>query len=746
MVCACVVSVAFGQAWAFDHFSKMDPRLTKILLNSERIDDIKNDLSLKKSGTQWFVEAIITFDGNVYELESSGVQIVKSFADMAVVRVPFEKLEQVAENPQIIYMEAPTISKPYLDKSIPVINGIKARQTLNKTGKGVLVGVIDSGIDWQHYDFRKSNGDTRIKFLLDLSDSNGNYYGGKLYTEQDINNALNGLGQVNEYDYSGHGTHVAGIIAGDDSELAGYGSFAGVAPEADLVIVKASRDVKGDSFLSTDQFIALTFIDSVASVLGMPYVVNMSLGGHFGAHDGTASTEREIDALVGPTTSGKAIVTVAGNERDVNIHAKAYLGSSSGSSEITFNVDGSGSGNDLIQLDAWYDGSSNVTLSLISPDGVTHGPVRRGNYYDKSTNDGKILILNGYFVKDNGSAVYGVSPFNGDFEIYIEISDNDGIAPSEGEWKIKFEGSNATIDAYMAYSSINVQFDQGSVSTGKISVPGTSKNVITSGGYITRLTWTDFENNTLTIDSQNNMSVGDIADFSNPGPTRDGRIKPDVTAPAMMIASTISQQAWVTEPNSMFISGNSSFPYGMILQDGKHGLASGTSMAGPHVAGAVALLLEEFPNATATQLQGMLANSANADQYTGSLPNSDWGWGKLDVYKALQTEPGEKPVLEFIVDNIYPNPFPRTETKSAHIDYMLSESESGEHITITVYNALGQKVRTIISETQNAGSHAVIWDGRDDNSYPVAAGVYLVEFKSNSKQEVKKVVYLGNTN
>ena len=189
----------------------------------------------------------------------------------------------------------------------------------NLTGAGALIGYIDTGVDVFHQDFRTAGGSTRIKYLLDLSDpgdvdgdgdlDGAGPFGGTLYTEAQINAALAG-GSIGERDTTGHGTHGLSVAAGDDA------TQPGVAPAADLVVVKATRQDGTLGFESADVINALAFVDQKAAELARPYVANLSLGTIAGSHDGRSLEEQAIDALVGPGIAGKVVVVAAGNASD----------------------------------------------------------------------------------------------------------------------------------------------------------------------------------------------------------------------------------------------------------------------------------------------------------------------------------------------------------------------------------------------------------------------------------------------
>ncbi|NLP10194.1 S8 family serine peptidase, partial [bacterium] len=651
---------------------------------------------------------------------------------------PATNLAAASALPDVISVDDDSYAYPCLDQSALDVGAASARQRSEVSGKGVLVAIIDSGIDWRHEDFRTAEGKTRIKYILDLSLA-GTYYGGRIITEEEINQALASNGDTGHHDYAGHGTHVAGIAAGDGSSGGHYGLYCGMAPEADLVIVKATRQTAVSSFKSSDQIIALSFIDSVAAVLNQPYVANLSFGGHAGAHDGTSPVERYIDQLVGVNKPGKVIVTVAGNDAENAIHAFATAGGSGSRMEVNIPPYAAkpGSDNDRVQIDGWYSGTKKITLTVVSPNGLTYGPVPAGQYIDKSGADGSVYVWNGYYAENNGYVV-GVNPFNGDREFYVDISDAGGMAPKPGIWTIRLTGDAADVHAWIAHTSFDAVFAAGNVNTHKVAIPGTSKNALCVAAYPTKETWDDADGHHLTIDSRGTIKIGAIASFSSPGPARySSPTKPDLAAPGQIIASALSQFAGLDSPSSIFTSGNADYPRAFLLSDGRHAMSSGTSMAAPHVTGAVALILQKHPTATATQVRTMLAASARTAANQDALR---WGAGKLDVVALLQVDPGEEIAPTFSLAPAFPNPFHQITcfTFQLPIDH-----SGGTRTTVTIHNGLGQKVKSLLEEKRSAGSYSVYWDGRDDLGYRLASGVYLVVFKYGDKRRVMKVTLLN---
>ena len=744
----CMLTLSFMPGWdLWAGIEKLDPQLAVMMAHPQRQSTLQQSGEiLRKDAMGYWVEVLVTFDGAPDKLKQSGAKLRCVWGELAVVHIPLQRLPELADLEIVRYVEANRVAKLSLDVSVPAITATQVHQQLDLTGQGVIVGIIDSGIDWRHEDFLTPAGKTRIKCILDLSEP-GNVYEGTVYTEDDINVALAGYGNVNHKDMVGHGTHVAGIAAGDGSEGNGFGTYTGVAPEADLVVVKATRSVDGRDFTTSDQIVAMKFIDSVATALGQPYVMNMSYGGHDGAHDGTATAERKIDELVGLGKPGKAVVTVAGNEGDEYIHASGEFqgGVTSITTELeieaytpTVNI-----GDDRVQMVAWYDGDSYTSIRIESPSGLSYGPVESGRVLDKMGSDGSIYVWNGFYKKGD-RYVHGANPFNGDKEVFIQFGEHGSAAPAPGTWKIIFQSTKGRFDIWVGHASMSANFVSQVDNSMKISIPGTAKNAITVGAYITKRTWYDLDGNHLTFDSKGEFREGELAGFSNPGPTRDWllepythwRLKPDIAAPGQMIGSTYSEDAPPTSSVSMYV--NESFPNAFILPDERHAVHQGTSMAAPHVTGVVALLLQKYPELTALQIKDILQQSARTDQYTGTTPNNNWGYGKIQAFAALQINPEEEPPMDYKLVQSYPNPFTATTT----IRFELPVKSYAVPTAIKIYNSIGQLVRVLVDEKKWGGRQVTFWDGRDDNGSPLACGVYICRFEAAGHNEVFKLALL----
>jgi subtilisin family serine protease len=407
-------------------------------------------------------------------------------------------------------------------------------------------------------------------------------------------------------DQVGHGTHVAGSAAGNGRATGGglpAGAFQGMAPAADIIAVRGTRDYVG-GFSSSDVVNAFSFIDQKAGELGRPYVINLSLGGHIGPHDGSTLEERTIDNLVGAGKPGKAIVASAGNEGDEHIHASGQV-AGGGTNEVSFDI----SSPSVVLVDVWYKGSDTFKIGFLDPTGSGMNPVSLLPPAENCYSGGSNVICIGTYAND---------PNNGDKEIFLYF-----YAVTTGRWRFVLHGFSVTNGHFDAWSQ-GAGFSSDVNDQMRVAMPGTARNAITVGAYTTKNQWTDVNGSPHSVSA----TIGAISAFSSDGPTRDGRQKPEIAAPGQVICSTFSGQS----PAGSFGSAYDSVAD--ICQDGRHGVMSGTSMSAPHVTGAVALLLNLNRNLDAAQLKNFLTTTARRDAFTGNVPNTRWGYGKLDVLAA----------------------------------------------------------------------------------------------------------------
>ncbi len=645
-------------------YHKIDPRLGLMLQNS-----VMKPLIYKQLNRNEFSENITKINVliktilNKSDLTKFGVQVKAQMGDILTATVPIEQISKLVSHPRVSYIQSSATVSIQNDVSVPEIGATQVRSQYNLSGKGIIIGIVDTGIDWRHLDFRNSDGTTRIIAMLDFSDpgdTNGDgsldgpdQYGGTLYTEQKINNALKGNGTVNEKDIVGHGTHVAGSAAGNgraSGNAVPVGTYVGVAPEADLIIVKATRESGSTTLESIDYINAVAFIDSIANVLKRPYIVNLSLGGNLGPHDGNDLSEQAIDNLLSaPNSQGKAVVVSAGNDGDKNIHASGTFGNGITEIETKFSIPSytpeTDNLNDYIVVEGWYSGISNYSVKVVTPGSTSYGPISSGRESGFQTDEGAISISN---------AKGGPSNLNGDKQILIQIYDFDASKPpKQGEWKINIIGSTGRFDLWLSGASMDDAAITSNIDHSVVlSTPGTAFYAITVGSYITKKNWIDLDGQSVGVPG---LILGDVSSFSSQGPTRDGRTKPEILAPGEKIAASYSMDAPPDGKYSIFKSGNSDLPNGYICSDGKHAVSQGTSFAAPHVSGVIALMFQKNPQLTASQIREALIASARTDQYTLNVPNNKWGYGKIGALTALQYITGQFPENKFTI-SIFQNP------------------------------------------------------------------------------------------
>lgn len=668
-----------GTYHRFDRLWKFHPAAELPALDPS-MEALQSMIAIDLDGQEPVVPVAVTTRDTGEELEKNGFRIDARIGNLVTLQIPLSRLPALTALSSVVYVQASRIVQPQAhDVSIPETRTPLARQSFNVTGKGVVVGDIDTGIDWRHADFRNADGSTRIKFLWDLSDDTGpapadfSSVGGTVYTESQINAALGGSGTVREADRNGHGTHTAGSAAGNGLAT-GNGfparTFAGVATEADLIVVKGVRKDTG-GFATNDVIAAISFIDRRARDLNAPYVINMSLGGQFGAHDGTDPQELAIDNLIGPGKPGKAIVIAAGNEGADNIHAGGTI--PTGRAEtVRFSV---APNQTLAYIDLWYSGSDSFDVTVVTPTNVATPKLSPG-------------AANFRGVAPDGTTVevgsLNQNPLNQSKEIFVVITQSKKDQPVlSGNWSLLLQrtsGDSGRFDSWTG-SSRSSRFIDHLESTRKVSMPGTAKNAITVASYITKTQWTDIDGSRQSYSSWGPAFAGPAASkspFSNAGPTRDGRQKPDIAAPGQGIASANSADSEQDRE--------------AIVADGKHKIEQGTSMATPHVTGAVALMLQLNRGLDAAQIRDALTRTARSDDFTGRVPHTDWGFGKMDVFEALKavspsvTTPPPPVTPDPVITSIDPNTLERGTTVQATIS---GSNFTGGRLTVEITPSTG---------------------------------------------------------
>lgn len=605
---------------------------------------------------EFIVDVFIKLDNpsSVSILNKFGLDTLMQTGDIITARVPVDMLEDLAREPSVQSV-AMSYKRPGLNhlskvdiRSDLVHQGFELPQAYQ--GEGVIVGVIDSGIDFSHPDFSDENG-TRIQYLLEFTKEGGQ----NEWTKAQIDANPAGVTQRDGDGGGGHGTHVTGSAAGGGRFSS---SMKGVAPRSDIIFVKGVRDPESTGgFGDVDVVNGVQYIFQKAGMLGKPAVVNLSLGAPVGPLDGTSLFEQALSNLTGP---GKIIVASCGNSGFDRIHAGGQTQAD------VVNVSMIIPDNPHISVsEMWYKQGavSHIAIGAYIQD-------TQGEWYYNETpvvpvgqalgldNQGNItphpLVVNeqtvGYVVID---AITTQDPRNGDGNIASYIFNNNvqNVDISSALWAILTVGPvSERLDAWVIQGG--EFYDQPMGFEGYTEMPGntshtigspsTALKVISVGSYVTNYEWIDIDGNQRAWRNPDPNrepgqtvfpEIGQRSFFSSIGPTRDGRIAPDISAPGEFIFSTMSSH----------LSEGAGYERPLVLQGGRYLGMFGTSMSSPHVTGLVALMLQIEPTLTYDQVIALLNETARTDLYTGAVPNNNFGAGKIDAYAVIKHMAGEGP-------------------------------------------------------------------------------------------------------
>ncbi len=549
-----------------------------------------------------------------------------------------------------------------LDRSAPLTSAGDAHAA-GRRGAGVVVGIVDTGLDVSHPDLRDPvTKASRVAWLIDFSMAPQGLHPSleqkfgctedkaapcAVLSGADIDQRLASGGKL-PTDTLGHGTHVAGIAAGNGGAKPVY---VGVAPEATLVVARVTRDVGGDGITDADILNAVRFLYDRADLLGMPAVVNVSLGGDFGPHDGRSPLEQGLASFVGAEHPGRAMVVAAGNsgmlyvlraedgsERTMGVHTevrsiagvetRAVLTMPAGHQRAT--------GSAYVWLHA-RPGQS-FDLSIEQNGKSLLGPIAPGDSAATSSSAPYAAIWN--------STVTGTSPMPPGTAGAVAVI--DGQWDSSDEFSLVIDGDASVElwvqgqgDAALGSSTGGLLFFRALKST-TINTPASHPGLLAVGCTLNRLEWPSPGSPGVFLErvgGEINPPPDGACYFSSAGPNADGAPKPELSAPGGFVSSSMSAQAdpEKNKLSSMFYTASTSCPPGLptcMKTDATHAIAAGTSMSAPQVTGAVALLFERDP--TLTQAEVTAALQGGARRFAGHVPY-EWqvGPGALDVMGAL---------------------------------------------------------------------------------------------------------------
>ncbi len=524
-------------------------------------------------------ELIVKYSGSLDEVRELGALVEEMRNEYAILIVKESLIPLISALPQIEYIEKPK-------RLFFAINQAKAASCVNilqeappyLSGRGVLIAVLDSGIDYFHEAFRRADGTTRI---LELWDQTQN----RVYTEAEINRALERGSReaarqiVSSVDASGHGTAVAGIAAGDSK------SYRGIAYENDLLVVKLGT-VRPDGFPRTTELMrAVNYAVAFAAERFLPLVINISFGNTYGSHDGTSLLETFLDDIgnYGRTT----ILVGSGNEGAASGHTSGTL-QMRRTEEVEFTVS---SYESSFSIQLWKSYTDQFTVSLQAPSGERFGPFSE-----------KLGPARFRYRKTQILLYYGKpGPYSTAQELYFDFIPDEGSFVDEGIWTFFLRPVSLVSGRYdfwlpsAGVLNAATRFLRPTPDT-TLTIPSAASKVITVGAY--------------------NSFYNSYADFSGRGFTRlTNQIKPDLAAPGVNIMAPAA--------------------------NGGYQSVTGTSFATPVASGAAALLMQwgivngNDPFLYGEKVKAYLRRGARKLPGISEYPNPMVGYGTLCVRDSL---------------------------------------------------------------------------------------------------------------
>lgn len=527
------------------------------------------------------VELVILYSGTPEVISEKISAVGGAFEDLGfgygIVTIAGKDIEKLLTIREINYIELPKTLYFAFEPSnrASCITEVTAGYGLE--GEGVLIGFIDSGIDYVNQSFRKENGDTRIDFIYDLD------AGRRVYTSEEINTALKSqdpYSLVPHMDRAGHGTHVAGIAcAGGNIPR----RFYGVAPLSSIAMVKMTRELDRSGLKSTQLMRGIKFLIDSAYKLNKPLVINISFSTNDGAHNGNSLLEQYIGIV--STVQRVSVVVAAGNEGDRAHHVGGELGAEQ---QVQFNV---GADERILIIQLYKSFLKDINLNIISPSGRSSGDIRLTNTLSR----GRIGNTS-YFIYNTGP-----TPFNIDGEILIVLSGVGNGTIDSGIWTMDMT-TNANVqgnyDMWLPIAeglNIATRFLRPNPNN-TIGIPGTVPEVITVGSY-------NFVNFT-------------ISPFSGRGNSNLNPVKPDLVAPGEDIESSTPGGGFEPRSGTSMAAPQVAGSCGLLMEFG--------------------IIRGNDPYLYGERLKYFLSKGANRSRIDVQYPNNSWGYGTLCLAGALQ--------------------------------------------------------------------------------------------------------------
>ena len=547
-------------------------------------------------------ELIVKYHGSLSRYASEKIRIEELIAGYAIVTLPETMIEAFSELEEVEYMEKP--KRLYFEtvqgKRASCITGVTVRPPY-LTGRGVLIGIVDSGIDYTSVEFQNREG-TRIRYLWDQTKKSGSmeekppagFVKGVEYSREQINEALRSREPekvVPSYDRSGHGTAVAAIAAAGGNLY--DGALTGVAPESELLIVKLGNSGTESFPRTTGLMRALTYLVRKAIELQMPVAVNVSFGNTYGAHDGTSLLERFLDNVA---EIGRCSICVgSGNEGASAGHVSRKV-----RRQISETVELAVQQREpALSIQIWKSYVDEMGVSVISPSGRQAGP-----FYE-------FLGAQRYILGDTELLIYygEPKPYSVKQEIYLSLLPGKQYIES-GVWKIVLTPGRIVDGEYQMWLPTQTSLNMGTAflqpnSMSTLTIPSTAYKVITVGAYDAAYeSYADFSGRGCCFSDQKGLFAGGSSS-----------IKPDLAAPGVNVQT--------------------------LGLNGEIRIVTGTSFATPFVTGSAALLMEwgivqgNDPFLYGEKVKAYLRKGARPLRGEAEYPNDRVGYGRLCLESSL---------------------------------------------------------------------------------------------------------------
>lgn len=535
------------------------------------------------------VEIIAKFGGDIIQIAAElQAEIEVLMQGYAIITIDKSNIPKLYLYTQIESLEFPKnlyITSQY-NLISSCIRSVQGDKDLNLTGRGVILAVIDSGIDYTHPDFRNNDGSSRILYIWDQTEVGSpptGFSAGAEYSQEMINTALNAenpLKVVPSTDTNGHGTAVAGIAAGNGA--ASNGENSGVATEADLIIVKAGSKGYRSFARTTELMRGVKYVIEKARQLNKPVAINMSFGMNNGSHRGDSLFESYLSDI--STVWKTSIVIPTGNEGAAGHHCHEKIASNE-KKEVRFSTI---EGLNKFYISMWKNFVDTLSVELIFPDGASSGVIGIEKQV-KNVRIGNVML----------TVIYGQpSHYSGSQEIYFNVKSITETIHG-GFWSLNIISGNivdGSIDLWLPTIEevgTDTQFLNPAIND-TMTIPSTARKVIKVAGY--------------------NDRVGNIAEFSGIGNINLALPIPDLAAPAVGILTA--------------------------KKGGGYDSYTGTSMAAPFVTGSAALMMQwgivnkNDPFLYGERIKAFLRLGANR-RAKNPYPNPNSGYGTLCLSNSI---------------------------------------------------------------------------------------------------------------